>query len=231
MLKLGVLIILLLLAGIVGVGNLFLPWWGTLLLFLGALAVLTGLFLLAVRMMLDSVFRMGFDVMSRVLNGATVNINRVTTAEAPRGADDDEDVSWVRIDFSVTPDPDLGPPTDEREIEMLDREWNVWDAALFALAAPDLPPLDRARVKDYYQTKKFAAPTLIEILSPAGEVERSRLYEPDDDNDDSGVKGPGRVRLTIGIPDGFGERAVLRYGVHEFAGIELPSDADGPRVG
>ena len=222
MLKLGVLIILLLLAGIVGIGNLFLPWWGTLLLFVGALAVLTGLFLLGVRMMLDSVFRMGFDVMSRVLNGATVTVNSVSPAEPPRGADDDEGLSWVRIDFSVTPDPQLGPPTDEREVEMLDREWDVWDAALFALAAPDLPKLDRARVKDYYETKKFATPTLIEVLSADGVVERSRLYEPDDENDDVGVKGSARVRLTIGIPRGFGERAELRYGVHGFGEVTLP---------
>jgi hypothetical protein len=174
----------------------FLPWWGLLALFGGA--VLAGV--LAVKLSLPRLLKAPFKAKGAVLRGATAQVHSVERAEAPADNPDDgrkrvapgEPREHYLVDVTITPRPATGA-------------FALWAPGELVVVGPG------ARAEEPEADESAGEVCVVE-------VEHDGQFEVD-----SGMKylGPQRLRLLVATPPGQ-RRLRLRYYFEVFGDVALP---------
>jgi hypothetical protein len=137
---------------------------------------------------------------------------------------------WVGIDMTIRPDPNLAPGayrTEDLAPEPGDDSWRAWRPAMLSLVHADTPPGNPKQMGLMDMWIPCGSCVMIETLGADGEAESVlRLHEESDGSeeeiDEREFNGPRRVRMTFSVPASLGERAKLRYVVHDLAALDLP---------
>jgi hypothetical protein len=210
----------------------YLPWWAAIptsaLTFVGLIAGGKMLGRWWIRSFVDragEVIQGGFDVKSRVLRGATVDVHAVRPADPPR-----ELVEWVR---SVHEEGDVQERADAiAQVE--DRAWYQFEVTIF----PDPNAGGQTETWDLDDLR----------VVPAG-AEPPKVFDQEDDDgadeselhdlrviqngeavepDGAKFQGPQRLRFVAGVPKGVKE-AQFRYYFEQFGSIRIPQALPGAR--
>jgi hypothetical protein len=209
----------------------YLPWWAAVLT-----SALTFVSLVAGGKMLGRwwvrslVGRAGdvaqgmFDVKSRVLRGATVDVHSVRPADPPR-----ELVEWAR---TVHEEGDADERADAAA-QVEDRAWYQFEVTIFPDPAA-AGPMGHWDLDDLRVVPAGARPRKIfDADGDDGSGEESELHEPRVIQDgvavepvDAKFTGPQRLRFVAGLPKGVKE-AQFRYYFEDFGAIRIPQALPG----
>jgi hypothetical protein len=210
----------------------YLPWWAAVptsaLTFIGL--VLGGKLLGRwwIRSLMNRAGDMAqgvFDVKSRVLRGATVDVHAVRPADPPR-----ELVEWVR---SVHEEGDADERAEARA-QVEDRAWYQFEVTIFpdptAAGPMESWDLDDLRVVPAGSEPRKPFDTDDDGSDEESELHDARVIENGEAAEPDGAKfhGPRRLRFVAGVPKGAKE-AQLRYYFEQFGSIRIPQALPGAR--
>jgi hypothetical protein len=223
MLRLGCLLILVILIAIPAVASQYLPWWGTLLVVIGELALLIFAGPKIVKWGIMSVARRMFMTKSQVLRDATLVVHDCREVPKPVAAeesaegdgessddaededteDDDGDLKpiarYVQVEFTLTPSATGGRMT----------HWDPGDFRMVPHAKKSASIDDDNKTVD---TSDEAWAHTLHLIADDGSA-----------TDDIGkIVGPARLRIVYGCPESLRGAAKLRYYFEDIGRIELP---------
>lgn len=209
-------VVLLLATGLVLAAN-YLPWWGFALVLLGMLLALWGGLKLLSGRLLQGLFAAPFRAKGRVLHAAEAEVHAVRRAERPARVepesngngeaesngevdaegdedDDDRDLAFFEIEVTIRPKVTAGP-------------FHLWEPGELALVPA------KARTSS------------LDDFPEGASIRRIEVFEENAYGPGSGMKyfGPQRLRLLVGIPEGFGRELAFLYYFEKFGTVALPT--------
>ncbi|MEM1011853.1 MAG: hypothetical protein AAGI46_06490 [Planctomycetota bacterium] len=190
-----------LVAGLIALAVIILPWWGAVIAIIGGL----GLAVVAVRLLsarlISYVLTMPFRMKGRTLKDAGLTVHAVARAEPPDRFRPTDDVAvplvWTTIDCTISPRPSSGIFTfwDSGDLMLVD-----YNDVVCVRNDPDSDgavggpsPWEELLVKD----------------DGSSELVTGKLA------------GPARLRLSFGLPPDFPNRVKLQYYFTSFGDIDL----------
>lgn len=211
----------------------YLPWWAAI-----PVSAITFVSLVVLGKMLGRLYVQSlvgqagdaaqgvFDVKSRVLRGATVDVHAVHPADPPR-----ELVDWVR---SVHEEGDAAERA-EATAQVEDQAWYQFEVTIF----PDpnaAGPMEHWDLDDLRVVPAGAKPRKMfdvegdEDDEPESELHDLRVIENGEPVEPEGSKphGPRRLRFVAGLPKGV-KQAQFRYYFEQFGSIRIPQALPGAR--
>ena len=226
MLRIGCLLALLVLIGIPLLAGQYLPWWGTLLVVVGeiALLVLAGpkLFTYAVKR-----FAIGlFMTKSKVLRGATVVVHRVEPAEARQPSVENADAPADVAETSDAEQDEDDEPGEDDESRDGPRRYVLVDFTV-------TPQPGQSRMQFYDPSELMLVPFDLKV-SPdpdsepddanSASVDRLTLVNPDgtEVTDFDKLTGPAHLRIVFACPPPLSGRVKFRYYFETFGDLTLP---------
>lgn len=231
MVKWGCLIVLVVLIGIPALAGQYLPWWGTLLVIFGELALL---FVGLPRLLKAGLRHYGvklFQNKSRVLHGAMVQIHGVKAVDRPDPrpsvADDEEDVE-ADADAEGADARDDDEPDDSADDDGGADEPVRYVQVDFTLT----PVRTGSAMKLWDPTDLVLVPfdAMIDVENidtdcPEAAMASAMMVDPDtgqEHEDFAKIEGAARLRAVFACPMTLRGRVKLRYYFEQFGDLLLP---------
>ncbi len=217
------LVAVIVVAAIITLSLVYLPWWGTLLVLLGLLIVLAMSFKWIATKMLERGAMALFDMKSKVLRGAQAQVHGVKAAQPPEraeNADDDDD------DDDEAETMDLGKDGGSVTIPIT-REYYAVEVTITPMPVSG-KTLGMWDVDDLLMVPYDMKVTRSPDSEPDDEtcnIEQVRIHHEGTYQELDGPKlqGPQRLEFLIGVKPGVkNKRLKFRYYFEAFGEIQLP---------
>jgi len=191
------ILLLVMVAIVVGVGAAvkYLPWWGSVLMFLGLLLVAK----FVIKHLLKKLFVLPFKMKGAVLRNATAQIHSITMVDRPAAEDantGDSSVTrhYYQLDVTIVPQEATG-------------KFTLWEPGDLTLTRPE----SGIGVDDETDDGTCTVHNL--------QVEEEGQFKPYE-----GMKypGPQRLRMTLGVQEGV-TALKFRYYFEAFGEVRLPA--------
>jgi hypothetical protein len=183
---------------VVVVATVYLPWWGFLLVLGGLFLVLMGAARLLTGRAAVLLSSVPFRAKGAVLKKAAAEVHAVepVAGPAPGSGDGGGPRDRYTIDVTITPRPALGA-------------FKLWEPGELLLVPAG------ARVRSLDDIPQGAGVSAVEVFHDG-------RFGPDE-----GLKyfGRQRIRLTVGVPRGWGRKAAFLYYLSKFGTVTLPPPA------
>jgi hypothetical protein len=239
MLRLGCLLVLVILIAIPAVAGQYLPWWGTLLVVLGELAVLVLAGPKLVKWGIVGFAKKMFMTKSQVLRGATLVVHDCREVPKPV-AEEDPEFAAAEREAREKVEAIAGPQDAESDAEDADDEDDEEEPeekppARYVLVEFTLTPTATGGRMQHWDPddlrliphgKKPASIDDDNKSDDSDEAHAHTMHLIADDGsatDDIGkIVGPARLRAVFGCPEVLRGAAKLRYYFEDIGRVELP---------